>query len=177
MAWPRFAPKASPVTGRIEGAATPGDNSFWGQYLADNGTFGSAAGHAGGVWDVNIWNSARCDSAELNIFPVNGRQGNLSGLGLGRFKDRVRVRYRLRVSAIEPVAGGGGSHIHDIAAADRAALVVGVDDLFDDLGERVLSDIRADILQVHIERLLLELTAAPARAARGAPAGLAAALV
>ena len=27
-------------------------------------------GHPGGVWDPNRWNSARCDTAELNLFPA-----------------------------------------------------------------------------------------------------------
>jgi hypothetical protein len=60
-------------------AAVPGDNSFWGQYLANNGAFGSPGGH-GGTWSVDKWNSARIDSVEWNMFPVNGRTGNLSGL-------------------------------------------------------------------------------------------------
>ena len=64
-------------------AATPGDGSFWGEYMAGPGTFSKGA-HSGG-WNPNTWNSARCDTAELNIFPVNGRQGNLSGLGTGRW--------------------------------------------------------------------------------------------
>ena len=61
-------------------AAVSGDNSFWGQYLADNGTFGSPGGHPGGVWSKDVWNSARCDTVEGNIFPVEGKQGNLPGI-------------------------------------------------------------------------------------------------
>ena len=64
-------------------AATPGDGSFWGEYMSSPGTF-SKGTHSGG-WNPNTWNSARCDSAESNLFPVDGRQGNLSGLGAGRW--------------------------------------------------------------------------------------------
>ena len=60
-------------------AVVPGDHSFWSEYLADNGTFGSPGGH-GGAWNPDAWNSARCDSSEWNIFPVEGRSPNLSGL-------------------------------------------------------------------------------------------------
>ena len=63
--------------------AVSGDNSFWGQYLANNGAFGSPGGH-GGAWNPDVWNSARCDTAEMNFFPVSGR-GNLSGLGTDRW--------------------------------------------------------------------------------------------
>ena len=61
-------------------AAVSGDNSFWGQYLADNGAFGSPGGHPGGVWSKDVWNSARCDTVEVNIFPVDGKAGNLPGI-------------------------------------------------------------------------------------------------
>ncbi|MBI5169582.1 MAG: VCBS repeat-containing protein [Candidatus Eisenbacteria bacterium] len=50
----------------------PGDGSFWGQYLADNGVFGTPGGHPGGQWSEQVWNSARMDTAEINIFPVSG---------------------------------------------------------------------------------------------------------
>ncbi len=63
--------------------AAPGDGSFWGEYLASAGEFGTPGGHAGGAWSGDVWNSARCDSAERNFFPVEGRQGNLPGLGVG----------------------------------------------------------------------------------------------
>jgi hypothetical protein len=44
---------------------------FFAAYLADNGPFGTPGGHAGGVWNRNVWNSARMDSAEFgNIYPV-----------------------------------------------------------------------------------------------------------
>ncbi|MCC6653360.1 MAG: VCBS repeat-containing protein [Candidatus Eisenbacteria bacterium] len=59
--------------------ATPGDASFWGQYLADNGMFGTPGGHVGGRWNENVWNSARLDTAEMNLFPVE-RLGDLTQL-------------------------------------------------------------------------------------------------
>jgi hypothetical protein len=62
---------------------TKGDGSFWDQYRQTPGDFASpnavALHHnALGGWDPNVWNSARCDTAELNLFP---RQG--PGLVLG----------------------------------------------------------------------------------------------
>jgi hypothetical protein len=73
-------------------AATPGDGSFWGAYMADNGAFGTGApmdgvsggpGHPGGVWDPNRWNSARCDTAEIDLFPADAAGANLSQLTPG----------------------------------------------------------------------------------------------
>jgi hypothetical protein len=58
---------------------TAGDNSFWGQYLADPGVMSKGvhgnpgvAGPGGGAnwWSKNVWNSARLDTADINIFPV-----------------------------------------------------------------------------------------------------------
>ncbi|MEQ1831562.1 MAG: FlgD immunoglobulin-like domain containing protein [Candidatus Eisenbacteria bacterium] len=48
----------------------PGDASFWGQYMADAGEV-SAGNHNGHTrWDPLTWNSARMDTAQLNVFPV-----------------------------------------------------------------------------------------------------------
>jgi hypothetical protein len=73
-------------------AAVPNAASanFWESFLADNGAVGtggnglSGPGHPGGVWDPNVWNSARCDTAESNLFPVAAR-GNLPGIQPGRY--------------------------------------------------------------------------------------------
>lgn len=55
--------------------AIAGDGSFWGQYMSCPGDFASpnaAALHAASSsgWSENVWNSARCDTAEINLFPV-----------------------------------------------------------------------------------------------------------
>jgi len=50
-----------------------GDGSFFGEFIANPGEFASAGAHAGGVWDYLTWNSARCDTAENNVFPVTGK--------------------------------------------------------------------------------------------------------
>jgi hypothetical protein len=57
-------------------AVTPGDGSFWGAYMTDPGAMaspGAAALHAAAPsgWDPLAWNSARCDSADANLFPVH----------------------------------------------------------------------------------------------------------
>ena len=64
---------------------TPGDGSFWDGYRTNPGPFaspGAVAKHAAakGGWDANVWNSARCDTAEVNIFSSQSR-GVLGGPG------------------------------------------------------------------------------------------------
>jgi hypothetical protein len=46
---------------------------FFAAYLANNGPFGTPGGHAGGVWNRNVWNSARMDSADANLYPITSR--------------------------------------------------------------------------------------------------------
>lgn len=68
---------------------TPGDNTFWSTYIANNGPYGSPGGHPAGThatrWSELVWNSARCDTADLNIFPVVARNVGLTALGGGTF--------------------------------------------------------------------------------------------
>ncbi len=45
---------------------------FFASYLANNGQFGTPGGH-GGTWNRNVWNSARMDTADTNIFPIVAR--------------------------------------------------------------------------------------------------------
>jgi len=65
-------------------AATSGDGSFWGEYMLDPGLFAKGA-HVGS-WNPDTWNSARCDTGETNLFPVNGRQANINNLQLNRWQ-------------------------------------------------------------------------------------------
>jgi hypothetical protein len=61
------------------GLATSGDASFWGQYIADAGEV-SAGTHNGHTrWDPLTWNSARCDTTEINVFPVQGIVSSVLG--------------------------------------------------------------------------------------------------
>ncbi|MGH7726163.1 MAG: FlgD immunoglobulin-like domain containing protein [Candidatus Eiseniibacteriota bacterium] len=45
---------------------------FFASYLANNGPFGTPGGH-GGTWNRHVWNSARMDSAEMNLYPIVAR--------------------------------------------------------------------------------------------------------
>ena len=45
---------------------------FWATYRANNGTFGTPGGH-GATWNRNVWNSARMDSADGNLYPISSR--------------------------------------------------------------------------------------------------------
>lgn len=59
----------------VAGAATSGDGTFFGEYMANTGTFGSqpshiGAGPGGTNWSQHIWNSARMDTLERNLFPT-----------------------------------------------------------------------------------------------------------
>ena len=61
----------------------PTGSNFWEEYLLDNGAKGTPGGHpAAGVnggrrWSNLVWNSARCDSAESNLYTLSSR-----GIGL-----------------------------------------------------------------------------------------------
>jgi hypothetical protein len=59
-------------------AATSGDDTFFGEYMASAGEFASSASHVGG-WNKDLWNSARMDTGEVNLFPTanNGSVVNL----------------------------------------------------------------------------------------------------
>src|SRR5262249_53985595 len=46
-----------------------GDASFWGQYIANAGEVSAGDHHGHTSWDPLTWNSARCDTTELNFFP------------------------------------------------------------------------------------------------------------
>jgi hypothetical protein len=65
-------------------AAVAGDGSFFGSYLQDVGEFGSPGGHPSGVWSKDVWNSARMDTSERNLFRVNAR-GNISNFTPGQY--------------------------------------------------------------------------------------------
>lgn len=73
-------------TATTAAVANPFSNNFWESYLADNGGFGTGGdgsagpGHPGGAWDPNRWNSARCDTAERNLFPAVGSSPDLPEL-------------------------------------------------------------------------------------------------
>jgi len=63
------------------------DGNFWAEYLRDNGTHGTPGGHPAGAtnggrdWSPLVWNSARCDSAEINLrlSPSQGVGGPFGG--------------------------------------------------------------------------------------------------
>jgi len=59
------------------GVVTPGDASFWGQYIANAGELSAGDHHGHTSWDPLTWNSARCDTTQRNIFPTR-----LVGTGL-----------------------------------------------------------------------------------------------
>lgn len=74
----RFSSLRRVPTSATSAEPNPYSSNFWESYLGDNGVFGtggngtSGPGHPNGVWDPNVWNSARCDTAEYNGFPVSG---------------------------------------------------------------------------------------------------------
>jgi len=59
---------------------TPGDASFWGQYIANPGEVSGGTHNGGTSWDPLTWNSARCDSTQIRIFPVGGSVPTGTGL-------------------------------------------------------------------------------------------------
>jgi hypothetical protein len=76
---------------QVPTSATPavsGDNSFWGQYLADPGLFSNGT-HAGG-WNVDTWNSVRCDTVERNLFPAIANNTNLPLITAGQWMSMMQ---------------------------------------------------------------------------------------
>jgi hypothetical protein len=87
-----YEPKGRPDLGTIvkrpdsRAIVTKGDGSFWDEYRQVPGNFAStnavALHHTAlGGWDANVWNSARCDTAEANLFArqTGGGPGNVLG--------------------------------------------------------------------------------------------------
>ena len=69
--------------------ATSGDGTFFGEYMANAGEFASSASHVGG-WNKDLWNSARMDTAEQNLFPTanNGSVVNfVPGIWAGMYHE------------------------------------------------------------------------------------------
>lgn len=64
---------------------TPGDGTFWGEYIAAPGVFAKGDHNGGTSWDYLTWNSARCDTSEVNVFPVSGKVG--TGLVSGQYSN------------------------------------------------------------------------------------------
>jgi hypothetical protein len=65
------------------GVVTVGDASFWGQYMASPGEVAVGSHGPGAKWSPLVWNSARCDTTELNILPVGGGSPTSTGLTPG----------------------------------------------------------------------------------------------
>jgi len=62
------------------GFATSSDRSnFWGEYMAYPGRFSKGL-HGTSTWNVDTWNSVRCDTVEVNFFPNDKRADNLPGI-------------------------------------------------------------------------------------------------
>src|SRR5439155_24085105 len=81
-----YSPTGAGVSGYIKktpnltgagSVVTVGDNSFWDQYREHPGTFATPNAstlhktHPSG-WDPNVWNSARCDTSEINLYAYQG---------------------------------------------------------------------------------------------------------
>jgi hypothetical protein len=80
-------PDLGTITRRPDSRAivTKGDGSFWDSYRQVPGDYASPNAvtlhhNAPGGWDPNAWNSARCDTSEINLF---ARQAPGSGNALG----------------------------------------------------------------------------------------------
>ena len=68
------------ITGLVK--ATPGDGSFFGEYMAAPGDF--SKGTHGTQWNQHTWNSARMDTSENNLFPT-GDNGSVVHLTPGEY--------------------------------------------------------------------------------------------
>jgi hypothetical protein len=68
-------------------AIASADGSFWSAYIDNNGPYGSAGGHPAGSpyearWSELVWNSARCDTGDVLIFPVLRASSPVGGTAL-----------------------------------------------------------------------------------------------
>jgi hypothetical protein len=59
-----------PIPTDAVGIVSSGDPNFWGLFLATPGEMSKGVHGPGSFWNRNVWNSARCDSADVNIWPV-----------------------------------------------------------------------------------------------------------
>jgi hypothetical protein len=68
---------------------------FFAAYMASNGPYGSPGGH-GGTWNRNVWNSARMDSADVNLYPIvsRGIGGPVTPCGWARSTSSIRTSPR-----------------------------------------------------------------------------------
>ncbi len=75
---------AGTFIGKVQ--ATPGDGTFFGEYMNNTGAFGSQTQHPSGgtVWSQHVWNSARMDTIENNLFPTKDN-GSVIGLTSGLY--------------------------------------------------------------------------------------------
>jgi len=89
----RLVPTSSTACDLANPQSGSGPANFWEEYLADNGDVGTPAGHpsaagvnttggGGKTWDPLVWNSARCDTAEINLFCIATRGIGLPNVGL-----------------------------------------------------------------------------------------------
>jgi len=60
------------VPGSYDPSPSAGARNFFASYIAKPGAFAKGDHHGNLRWDHLTWNSARCDTAELNRFPVTG---------------------------------------------------------------------------------------------------------
>jgi hypothetical protein len=82
---------AKTPNGKVAAGPTGVDNDFFSSYMTRNGYFGSGTplsgdpnggpGH-GATWNVNLWNSARMDTVEENLYPT-ANNGTVVGLANG----------------------------------------------------------------------------------------------
>jgi len=86
---PNTSLRRVPISPTAVNIASPTGSNFWEEYLIDNGVEGTPGGHPPGPvnggkrWDSLVWNSARCDTAEQNFWPIQGR--GLGGPAVGLF--------------------------------------------------------------------------------------------
>jgi len=84
----RASPLRKAPASTAPAAPNASSTNFWESYLGYNGEFGTVypgGAHAmpGGRWDPNGWCSARMDTVELRLFPVQNRHSNASALTVG----------------------------------------------------------------------------------------------
>lgn len=124
----------NPTTGVGRPAVVPNVSStnFWESFLANNGPFGTPGGHSGGVWNPNVWNSARCDTTEFNIFPRSVGVVQPPNSWMGTFhEEELGIGAGDAYTASTVVRSGLGLSRHKCFLASNTALATDVDCIHD----------------------------------------------
>ena len=122
----------NPTTGVGRGAlvANVASANLFESFLANNGPFGTPGGH-GASWNANVWNSARCDTAEANLFPRSVGAPNAATWQATYHEEELGIGAGDAYTASTVVRSGLGLLRHKCFLASNTASVNDIDCIHD----------------------------------------------